>query len=646
MDRRTGHRMNRARVILATLITAAFLVGSPSPANAAMNFPDLPGLPGIDLIPGDCAADVTVTTPLSGPANSIDGGPRHPRTGSPFTNTPHSTIYESYGYGGLSWPSLESGCDLGDLTGNGVAHPGDSAAGTLANIGLEGLAVVCAIVTAVLRFAFAPATFAIFDPIMALSAHVLGDTIFRALFWATLIITGILILSRVHKAQLKDVAHDAGWVTMAGLIGVAATAWPLVVAPMFDHALTSGVGAISSSMADPTGSSVLNAADGAAANLHESLLYQTWCSGMVGRANTTTSDKFCPRLFMAATISRAEWASVRGNADKVQELVDAHQTAFNDVADQLKAEDPSAYEYLNGKHNTDRIWFAALGWFGLLCAAPFVFMAGLLLIYALIVIRLGIMVAPAVVVIGGYPPLRRYLTGVFDYVLGAVATAFIFGSLAAVFVGMIGAFMGPRSNIHPLLSMVLLGVTTVAAWKFTKPMRKVRSLADIKQRFGPHKAWPTTGPDGEPLTNGPVMSDSAGIFSPSGAPTRYEHTTPAEARPSMASAAMQGAMQGATASVLAGLASGGTVTMAAAAGGAAKGAGGAAIAQGFADRGSAAAETTTPPALPGPTTPTAPPRVYSPAETISPDVRVVHPVEDGADMVYPLYQPSDSEGVL
>lgn len=623
-----------------------------------------PGMPGGDLLqdglgnidplegdfnPVDCAHDIVIGSPNAGPANGIDGGPETPRAGTPFGDKPTSTIYEQYGYGGLTWPSIKSDCGAEDLPGKigetagKATDPGGSATGSVANIGLSGLALVVGIIGATLRFAFAPDTFDIFDPVLTFAAEALGETVFEGLFWITLMATAILIAFSAHKGSFKDSAGNAGWVTMAGMIGLVAMTWPLVVAPMFDDALTSTVGGINSAVATRGGGvNALDGADGATANLHSSLLYETWCAGMVGRSSGDTAEKFCPRLFAASTFSREEVDAIKGDNTKAMELATKKNEDFNTVATELRKYDPPAGEYLDGKHNTERFWYAALGWVGLFCAAPFVFMAALLLIYALITIRIAIMVAPVIATVGGFPPLRKYLVSVFDYVVGAFATALIFGTLAAVFIGLIGAFMSPATNVHPLLSMLLLLASTVAAWKFTKPFRKVKELGNLKKRFKKVQfGWPDSAD--LDLGNATRTSDGGPSADPGGSGARWvdsqrvPYDTPAEARQSVSSSTTKSAIAGAAAPVMAGIATGGAATVGMVAAGAVSGV--------MQNRNETAHEAPSPTvrALPaGPRAAEPQPRVYDPGEVSKP-VRVVNtePTRPDNDVVYPIYVPSE-----
>lgn len=626
----------------------------------------------------DCTADVPIGTPTNGPANNIDPGPEDPRTGDPFKKDAKASLYEVYGYGGMSWVSLNPGCEAGP---DALNDPGAAAAGTAANIMLGALALGVGIVAAILRFAYDPDTLNVFNPIMRLAAEALGENVFQAMFWVTLALTGLLIIARTMRARFAESAGNTGWVVFAGLIGMVAATWPLTVAPIVDNVLTSSIGTVHTQMAKATGNTDMTPADGAAANLHHSLLYETWCSGMVGRSAGKTADEYCPRLFAASTFTREEAKRVAGDEEAAQELKEDKEEKFKEIAEELKEADPTAYEYLAGEHNTSRMMYAALGWFGFLCASPFLLVAGFLLLFALIVVRVAIMLLPLLVVVGGFPPLRRYVTGTLDYAAGAVLTALLFGVASAVFIAVIGGFMSPDSQTHPLLSMLLLGITTYAAWKVTKPLRKVRNLADVRSRLASaRKGSSDHGHDsgaaaedrrdanGTPYGPQRPSSGSGGLFAPTvAAATFAASSTPAEAQPSMFKAASSGAMRGAAATAALGAMSGGTVTAGAMAAGAARGAGAAVLAGRMARTPDAAEAAESAPrahahaaqvsasgtrapigALPsapksgstpgGTDEPRA--RVYRPGEsTPAEGMRLVEPQSDKGERVYPIYTP-------
>lgn len=535
--------------------------------------------------------DTWASTPDGVPAAQIDGGPANPRVGDPFKPGAQVSVYETYGYGGIEWKTLpEDDGFLPDVP-DAVSDPGNAAANAMANIMLIMLTGWVAFLVSAMRYAFNPHTIGIFDPIMRLSADVLGDNVFRALFWITLIATGIYLLVRATKARLTKVAGGAAWVAMACLLGLMATAWPLVVAPTIDHALTRTISLVNTEAARASGHPALGPADGAAANVHHSLLYETWCSGIVGKgAGSAVAKEYCPRFYKASTLSRAEARRVAGDSEAMQELSNEKYEDYKAAAEDLKEEYPESFAYLAGDKGGSRILYALIAWAGFFFALGFLLVSSLLMLYAMIVVRLAIMVMPLMAVIGGYPPLRRYILSIVDYVAGALFTALVFGSISAIFVAAIAGFMSPDSGTHPLLSLVMLAITSVAAWKFTKPFRRVKHLSHmkkvVKSRGGRDGV---DGTDGLPGKDGskPYV-DTAGSHGPAGgagggtftgaAQTaaiagQYVGATPAEATaPSISQAAWRGARQGAVTTGVLGVASGGTLTAGAVAAGAAKGA--------------------------------------------------------------------------
>lgn len=652
------------RLLLGLVLAVVGLLAMAGPAAAVPDIPlppitDLPGIgvPGLPGIPTpDCTADVPITSPGTGIANNIDPGPANPRTGTPFGDNPESSIYETSGYA-FSWPSLRSGCSPTDLVGADNAEDlGGSAWGAVANFMLVGISFGVAVVVLLLRYAYAPSTLEIFNPVQELAANALGSTVFMVLFGLFLVAAAVVMLFRHRDGDVRGALTHGGWVLALTVGGVAATLYPLSIGPAVDNAVTGLVAQVNSTVAKASGNDTLSAADGVGANVVQSVLYPTWCAGMVGRFNGETADEFCPRLLAASTITRAEWAEAQGDPEKMTALKEAKQEAFLDVADDLEKADPAAYEYLNGEHNDHRTWYAALGGVGMLCATLFIGTAGVLLLYGLIVLRVAIMLFPLVAMLGVIPSARHFVTKVVDYSFGALVTAVTFGAIAAVFTAMVGAFLAPGTNIPPLVAMVLLLLTTFAAWKVTKPHRRVRAVLGLtpknREPGDTKKRW---WDEDEPQANEPRKGKSG-----KGAGTAAEAS-----KPSIFTDAAKGAAQGAAAATVLGIMSGGTVTAAAAAAGAAKDAAGSAAANRAANNVAAlpAADTATAPGTPELTTAataataTTPRptgyesspglRVFNPGEHTDSTLRVVTPeVTENGDQVLNLFTPDSEDATL
>ena len=77
-------------------------------------------------------------------------------------------------------------------------------------------------------------------------------------------------------------------------------------------------------------------ADSAAANLHHSLLYQTWLSQNFGRTNNETARTYGPKLFAASAFIRTEQAKIDVDPALTNDMVAAKAGGIPQVAAELK----------------------------------------------------------------------------------------------------------------------------------------------------------------------------------------------------------------------------------------------------------------------------------------------------------------------
>ncbi|MGL5824774.1 MAG: hypothetical protein ACRCYU_08150 [Nocardioides sp.] len=532
------------RVAAAVLLAALTLVGVHGAAAQA----SVPMIPGVD-----CKSPPTPGTNDLGPLAVLDPGPADPRTGDPFgpaASGPPS-IYEAYGYAGLQWTNYDLGCGP-----DGARAPTATGWGMAADFMFLFLQIATGFVVAITRLAFNPDTLTLFDPIQRLAAHAFGDRVFQVLIWISLAVTGLWMLTKARKQRVPEATGTAGWAVSVVILGIAAVTWPLTIAPLIDKGVTGTVAAVNSALAQGGAST---GADGVAANLHRAVLYETWRAGTFGRSSSPVADEYGPQLFAASGLTRQEATRTAGDPDARARLIEAKKNQFNDIADKIKDEDPQAYEYLAGRHNLERFFYAVIGFIGLLCAALFQVIAAFLMLYGLIAVRVAIMLIPIVALVAVHPRGRPYLFKILDFVGGALITAVFFGTVAAAFVAAIGGFLAP----NPILAMVLLFIASLVLWKLTKPLRRLRGVNNLTARFRrlrDHLNQPDVTPADIQWSQTANTPDTT-----AGQP--YEVTP---RRQHLVKDAAAGAAEGAATTALLGASTGGTATLAAAATGAAR----------------------------------------------------------------------------
>lgn len=545
--------MNTFKRVITALIATAVLVLIGAQATSAS-----PTIPGVD-----CTTE-PVTGPNSGMA-SLDPGPKTWRNEDPFADGARTTIYEVYGWGGLSWTNYDLGC------GPDVARDSESSGrGIISGFMWDTLIGACAVTTSLLRFAFAPDTLDIFEPVQRLVADAFGNRIFKALFWLTIIATGIYVSSKGRTGDVVTASKTGGWLFAVMLGTVVVVLWPTSIAPVADKVMLGMVGTAHSAVAGATNPDA-SIADSAASNLQNGIIYETWKAGMFGRFNGPIADKYGPDLFKAGALTRTEARAIEQDPGKADAIYDAKHEAYSDVAEKIKNENPEAYEYIAGRENAQRAGFAFLGWLLFWSSMGFVLVAAILMAVALLIIRFALMVLPVIALIAAIRPFGGLIIGIGNTVAGAAYAAVIFGVFSAAYVAAVGALASTATHTHPILALLLLVAMQFAAWRVSKPWRSIKNLSPWDKNKMPH--WPRrnsrTAPDG--AGNDP-MSPTYDGREPQPY-RRYEGTRPVESLSrEVTGAAARGAVTGAAAGLAMAAVTGGTSVAAGAATGATKGA--------------------------------------------------------------------------
>ena len=86
------------------------------------------------------------------------------------------------------------------------------------------------------------------------------------------------------------------------------------------------------------------------------MLYRNWLRGVLGSADSETAQKYGRALYDARSLSWEEAEKIRANPETRDATLDAQEArSGTKVAEQIKTEDPEAYEYLQGVNGMDRV---------------------------------------------------------------------------------------------------------------------------------------------------------------------------------------------------------------------------------------------------------------------------------------------------
>jgi hypothetical protein len=462
-------RLVRALAALFLAVAAMVLVG-PSPALAA---------------PFDCKEAPTPEVPGRGLTGFFQAEPENlPPDENPFAANAKTTIYEQYGYAGLRWTTYDLGC------GPDMGRSPDAVMSTaFANWMLLFPKMGVAFTNAVVEVAFRPTFLGVFDPLMRDVSSALYRTVFTQLVPLALVAAGFLLIWRARRASFSSSAAAVGWAVFIMLVATALFRWPVEAGGFADKSVTATLSAVNGGLVRTSAESQTESEKTAAANTHESLLYNAWLAGTFGQATSDTARIYGPDLFDSTALTWREARILREDPDRGKQIIERKREKFAEVAEKVKEADPDAYEYLTGKRSDTRVGYAALSIFGAMAALPFLFGAALLVLASFLIVRFAVMLFPAFATLSLFPSMRPVVTSVANTVAAAVVNAVIFGIAAAVTLRGIGLLLNPESPLPPWLAMTLMLLVSIVMWFVTRPIRRLTTMVHTRETV----ASPTAG---------------------------------------------------------------------------------------------------------------------------------------------------------
>lgn len=493
----------RRVVVVLVLALAAFVVGGAA-AAATASPAAAPSIP----TGTDCLRPPTPTNPNSGVQAMIDSGPSKPRDGDPFDKNSGVSLYEEYGYAGYDVYLFDPGClDIARIwdPDNMKANLYTTLAGTL-----------IALTVKLTRIATDESFGKIFDPLQEKAQSILGTGLFWPLLGLAVAVTGLVIMSRSRKG---DVAGETGAaVSTLTLLTVAAAT--LLYAGLFvstvDKMLVDSFKAGGAIATQSTTNENTDVGDVIGANLVNSILYPSWASMTFGN-NSAAAKEFGPELFKAGVLSRKEQADLDAHPDTAAKVFDAKKAAYKAVAKKIEDKYPQAYQAVAGNQTAAQSTASAVTLIATLSATGFLLYSIVRMIWAMVVVRLGFGMTPAVALIAQVPRWNHVAMELLTWVIQAVAQAVAFAFVFNVFLaGAIGGIMSPDSGWNPIVKAVALLLVSVAMWSVMRrlgltggPWQRIKT-----PRFKRGKPS-TSGRDAAPGKPSPSPSPSS---SPSSSP--------------------------------------------------------------------------------------------------------------------------------
>jgi hypothetical protein len=464
----SGRRIARAAI---ALLVALFVVLLAAPGASAIPIPGLP----------DGKDAPTPEVPGRGVVGFFESAPEElPPPGDPWAPNSNTTIYEQYGYAGLRFNTYDLGVGP-DLVRSPDASIGTSVANWLFTFPKAAVAATGAVIGA----AFEPDFLGVFDPLITNVVETLRTAVFEQWIFLTIAAVGLLLIWRARHAALASSAAAVGWALLVLVLATLVFRWPLVAGDAADQTVTTTLGAVAGGLNGTAPEARGSAATQAVAGMHEALLYQAWLGGTFGDANSEVAERYGADIFDSQALTWREAQTLKDDPARGREIIEAKQEKFQETAEKIKNEDPDAYEYLTGSRSDTRVGYAVLAGFAALCAVPFLLVAGLLVLGALIIVRFGVMLFPAFATLGVFPTMRSLVTGIGNTMAAALINAVVFGIGAAVTVKGIGVLLSPESSLAPWLDVILVLLLTVVMWVALRPFRRLSLMVSRnRNHFG------------------------------------------------------------------------------------------------------------------------------------------------------------------
>ncbi|MEV4536889.1 MFS transporter [Asanoa sp. NPDC049518] len=436
-------------------------------------------LPAVTADRVQCLKAPTPSTPDAGLAGWFSDRPESSRKSGLLG------MYGTYGYAGYSYTTydVEGGC------ASSVLHPDYRFLTTVANGEFMIATAVIGASNAVRERAWDPQSmWGWADPLVDQATKAVYTRVFTAFGAITLAVVGLYLIWRSRQSDMSNALTTTGWALLVMVAVTALAAWPVKSANIADDTLVSALGVVHDAVGprpkdgqcvfddDPQACKdnrppAVRASD----TVTETMLYRNWLRGVLGSADSNTAKKYGEALYDAKSFTWTELEQIRANPKSRDGVIARKSNQWMKVAEQIKTEDPEAYEYLQGSRDMERV---GAGFIALLAAflfALFDLTASLLVLLGFLIFRWAVIAAPILGTIGLMRPASAGIRRLANAVVAAVFNIAIFGTGAAIYLFAVDLVMN-TPTLPGWLQVVLVWLTGVVGWLLLRPYRRITQL--------------------------------------------------------------------------------------------------------------------------------------------------------------------------
>ncbi|MGW5667916.1 MFS transporter [Micromonospora sp. NPDC003776] len=429
----------------------------------------------------ECLEPPTPGAPDSGLAGWFASAPPDSRGGV-------TGQYSLYGYAGYNYTTydVDGGC------ASTVLHPDYKFTTTVANGEFMIATAVIGASNALRERAWDPRSmWGWADPLVEQATKAVYQKVFSVFGIITLCVVGLYLLWRSRQSDMSNAMTTAGWAMLVMVAVTALAAWPVKSANIADNTLITSLSVVHDAVGpqkrDPVPGRCIDPnnparckdlrppAVRASDTATETMLYRNWLRGALGSADSETAKKYGPALYDAKSLTWGEVQSMRANPKTRDAVIKAKQQQWMKVAEQIKSEDPEAYEYLQGTRDMDRIGAGFIAVLASLLFAMFDLTASLLVLLGFLIFRWAVIAAPILGTVGLMRPASAGLRRLANAVVAAVFNIAIFGTGAAIYLFAVDLIMN-TPTLPGWLQVVLVWLCGVVGWLLLRPYRRITQL--------------------------------------------------------------------------------------------------------------------------------------------------------------------------
>lgn len=393
--------------------------------------------------------------------------------------------FTEYGYAGYDYTTYDIGCTPT------VMDPDQKFETTVANGEFLLATSIIGASNAVREQAWTPESmWGWADPVVETATRAVYDKVFTIFGGITLAIVGLYLLWRSRQSDMSTAMTTAGWAILVMVCVTAVAKWPTASANLADNTLTASLGAVHQALGpidesipgeqcqnpDPAACrDIRPPAVRASDTATDGLIYRNWVRGLLGSSDSETARKYGPILYDAKSLTWDEAIAIRQNPELRKQYLDKKARNWTRVAEQIRVEDPEAYEYLQGTRGMDRVGAGFIAILAAVCFALFDLTASLLVLLGFLIFRWAVIAAPVLGTVGILRPASAGVRRLVNAVVAAVFNIVIFGTGASIYLFAVSLII-QTDSIPGWLQVVLILLTGVVGWILLRPYRRITQL--------------------------------------------------------------------------------------------------------------------------------------------------------------------------